>query len=209
MNLFAFLRIGPDGRIDLPMEFREQLGLPNGPAYIEARLCVDGIVELGPVVPGEVPSRKSGQLPGLVVPDTFDEQLSADETKAWDLDKPTAKSWEGYRKFVADHFPRVEEHGVDTDDEQGDAPGLGYEIREQRLDNLGRTQIEAWLPGRHSPLVRAVPRGYTWLVLAGREIADLAGLDEDRLTGIEAISHTEALTWVRFLAALYVKAAAK
>lgn len=121
MNLHAYLRIGPDGRIDLPTEFREQLGLPEGPAYIEARLCVDGVIELGPVVPGELPPRKFGQHSGLVVSDTLDDPLSADEMKARDLEELTPEAWEGQRKFVDECLTTDAGHSA-GDDETAGAP---------------------------------------------------------------------------------------
>ncbi|MBN7443199.1 hypothetical protein I3U51_21940 [Mycobacteroides abscessus subsp. abscessus] len=70
MNLYAYLRVGPWGRIYIPAEFNKHIGLPNGPAFIEAKLCPDGYIELGPVFPGTEPPRAvSEMLPSLVVPD--------------------------------------------------------------------------------------------------------------------------------------------
>ncbi|SHS67601.1 Conserved protein of uncharacterised function, putative antitoxin [Mycobacteroides abscessus subsp. abscessus] len=86
MNLYAYLRVGPRGRIYIPAEFWEHIGLPEGPAFIEAKLCDDGFIELGPVIPGSNPPRVSEVLPGLVVPETFDEPLPADELAAWESD---------------------------------------------------------------------------------------------------------------------------
>lgn len=87
MNLFAYLRVGPDGSIYLPAEFRERIGLPVGPAHIEARLAADGVIGLGPVVSGELPPNTFGQHSGFVVPEPIDEPLPSDGPAEWEVSR--------------------------------------------------------------------------------------------------------------------------
>lgn len=133
----------------------------------------------------------------------------ADEAKAWDLEQLEPEAWEGYRKFVDEYLGGVDEHRADADDERRDQPPLGYEIREFLIDNQGRTQIEAWLPGWLWPAVRIAQRSDGWQVVVGSEIFAVAGVSEVGLTGLDAINAEEARTWVKLLAALYVKATEK
>lgn len=84
MNLYRYLRVGPRGRIYIPAEFHEHIGLPDGPAFIEAKLCVDNFIELGPVIPGVNRPRVSEVLPGLVVDDPVDEPVPAEEQAEWE-----------------------------------------------------------------------------------------------------------------------------
>lgn len=87
MNLFAYLRVGPGGSIYLPAEFREQIGLADAPAYIEARLAVDGVIALGPVVLGDIPPRTFGQHTGLEVPQPLEEPLPSNELAEWEANR--------------------------------------------------------------------------------------------------------------------------
>lgn len=87
MNLFAYLRVGPGGSIYLPAEFREQIGLADAPAYIEARLAVDGVIELGPVVLGDIPPRTFGQHTDLEVPQPLEEPLQSNELAEWEANR--------------------------------------------------------------------------------------------------------------------------
>ncbi len=108
MNLYAYLRVGPHGRIYIPSEFNKHVGLSDGPAFIEAKLCDDGYIELGPVIPGSKPPRVvSEMLPGLVVPEPFDDPRAANESAArgygcdlWDETAYLLRSPENARRLM-------------------------------------------------------------------------------------------------------------
>lgn len=107
MNLYAYLRVGPKGRIHIPAEFHEHIGLPEGPAFIAAKLCVDGFIELGPVIPAANPPRVSEVLPGSVMEEPVDEPLRAEELADWPADRDLISH--KIRKPWRDVAPRQEE----------------------------------------------------------------------------------------------------
>jgi hypothetical protein len=67
----------------------------------------------------------------------------------------------------------------------------GYEIRGRRKTKDGRASIEAWLPGWHWPVVRAVEEAGRWLVLADPKIAELGGLGRIHLAAGEVVTARE------------------
>jgi hypothetical protein len=110
------------------------------------------------------------------------------------------------------------EAGMESGAEGSESPGRvqrDYEIRDKRDSKEGRPSIEAWLPGWHWPVVRAlesagtVAHAGTWLVLTDPKVAELAGLRSTDVAAADVVNVANALQWVAMLAALYVKAAAK
>ncbi|MDI3312935.1 MAG: hypothetical protein QJR12_01200 [Mycobacterium sp.] len=85
----------------------------------------------------------------------------------------------------------------------------GYEVRDYRDDKDARPRVEAWVPEYEWPFVRGVKYAGGWLVLADPIVAEVAGLGEVDLTGLDAVDADHALAWVNLLAALYVKVAAR
>ena len=82
-----------------------------------------------------------------------------------------------------------------------------YEVRDRRDTKDGRGSIEAWLPGWHWPVVRAVEHAGRWLVLADPKVAEVGGQGNIHMAGGEVAGADDAMQWVNVLAALYVKAA--
>lgn len=134
------------------------------------------------------------------------------------IDADAQDVYDAVRECVRDAgYPQPAAEAVDESVKDLGARGCGaslsadevYHVRDYRDDKIGRPRIEAWPADSDWSVARAVEHAGAWLVMVDPEVAELVGSAGVHLTALEAVNADEALEWVRLLAALYVKAAAK
>lgn len=124
MNLHTHLKVEPGGWIQIPAEFHKHMGLPEGPVYIEATLCIDGYVELGPVIPGSEFPRNHAADPDWIAPGTLDDPLPADELAAWESD----------RELSTGDLPNDESHSSRSEDREVRVQDIVQEIAKRSAE---------------------------------------------------------------------------